>query len=159
MQTASIKFERSTFLLLDKEVQPRTGTAVACSGLPSDVNGSSLIAPQELSVRTWRHSRFLFLPPASRNKGHYYACWAHSLRTAETGHVEFTPRFIDHCIPNCETDRKVKLLLYLIKQQAMKTNGRMEVFIHSSIALQPFIGPWPLLQFRNLFYTDGTLDE
>jgi hypothetical protein len=28
-------------------------------------------------------------------------------------------------------------------------------FIHSSMALQPFIGPWPLLHFRNLFYTDG----
>jgi hypothetical protein len=28
-------------------------------------------------------------------------------------------------------------------------------FIHSSMALQPFVGPWPLLQFRNLFYTDG----
>jgi hypothetical protein len=28
-------------------------------------------------------------------------------------------------------------------------------FIHSSMALQPFVGPWPLLQFRNPFYTDG----
>jgi hypothetical protein len=32
-------------------------------------------------------------------------------------------------------------------------------FIHSSnrssTALQPFVGTWPLLQFRNLFYTDG----
>jgi hypothetical protein len=28
-------------------------------------------------------------------------------------------------------------------------------FIHSSMALYPFVGPWPLLQFRNLFYTDG----
>jgi hypothetical protein len=28
-------------------------------------------------------------------------------------------------------------------------------FIHSWMALQPFFGPWPLLQFRNLFYTDG----
>jgi hypothetical protein len=28
-------------------------------------------------------------------------------------------------------------------------------FIHSSMALQPFVGPWPLLQFRNHFYTDG----
>jgi hypothetical protein len=27
-------------------------------------------------------------------------------------------------------------------------------FIHSSMALQSF-GPWPLLQFRNLSYTDG----
>jgi hypothetical protein len=28
-------------------------------------------------------------------------------------------------------------------------------FIHSSMALQHFVGPWLLLQFRNLFYTDG----
>jgi hypothetical protein len=26
---------------------------------------------------------------------------------------------------------------------------------HSSMALQPFVGPWPLLQFPNLFFTDG----
>jgi hypothetical protein len=26
---------------------------------------------------------------------------------------------------------------------------------HSSMFLQPFVAPWPLLQFRNLFYTDG----
>jgi hypothetical protein len=30
-----------------------------------------------------------------------------------------------------------------------------QFFIHSSTALQPFVGPWPLLQFRNLFYTVG----
>jgi hypothetical protein len=28
-------------------------------------------------------------------------------------------------------------------------------FIHSSMALQPFAGPWPLLQFLNLPYTGG----
>jgi hypothetical protein len=28
-------------------------------------------------------------------------------------------------------------------------------FIDPSMALQPFVGPWPLLHFRNLFYTDG----
>jgi hypothetical protein len=28
-------------------------------------------------------------------------------------------------------------------------------FIHSSIARQPFVGPWRLLQFRNLLYADG----
>jgi hypothetical protein len=28
-------------------------------------------------------------------------------------------------------------------------------FIHSSMVLQPFVGPWPLLQFRNLFSTDA----
>jgi hypothetical protein len=27
--------------------------------------------------------------------------------------------------------------------------------MHPSIYLQPFVGPWPLLQFRNLFYTVG----
>jgi hypothetical protein len=26
---------------------------------------------------------------------------------------------------------------------------------HSATALQPFVGPWPFLQFRNPFYTDG----
>jgi hypothetical protein len=31
----------------------------------------------------------------------------------------------------------------------------MQYFIHSSMALQPFVGPWPFLQFRNFFYTDG----
>jgi hypothetical protein len=29
-------------------------------------------------------------------------------------------------------------------------------FIHySSMVLHPFVGPWPFLQFRNLFYPDG----
>jgi hypothetical protein len=28
-------------------------------------------------------------------------------------------------------------------------------FIHLSMVLQPFVWPWPLLQFRNLFYTAG----
>jgi hypothetical protein len=28
-------------------------------------------------------------------------------------------------------------------------------FIHSSMALKLYVGPWPLLQFRNLFYTVG----
>jgi hypothetical protein len=31
----------------------------------------------------------------------------------------------------------------------------MPCFIHSSTVLQPSVGPWPLLQFRNLFYTDA----
>jgi hypothetical protein len=31
----------------------------------------------------------------------------------------------------------------------------LDSFIHSSMALQPFVGPWPLLQFQNLFYTDS----
>jgi hypothetical protein len=31
----------------------------------------------------------------------------------------------------------------------------LHLFIHSSMALQPLVGPWPLLHFRNLFYTDG----
>jgi hypothetical protein len=29
------------------------------------------------------------------------------------------------------------------------------LFIHLLMTLQPFVGPWPLLQFRNLFYTAG----
>jgi hypothetical protein len=31
----------------------------------------------------------------------------------------------------------------------------MKAFIHSSMLLQTFVGPCPLLQFHNLFYTDG----
>jgi hypothetical protein len=37
-------------------------------------------------------------------------------------------------------------------------SAHMGIFIHfirSSTALQPFVGPWPLIHFRNLFYTDG----
>jgi hypothetical protein len=29
------------------------------------------------------------------------------------------------------------------------------VSIQSSMTLQPFVGPWPFLQFRDLLYTDG----
>jgi hypothetical protein len=30
-------------------------------------------------------------------------------------------------------------------------------FFHSSMAIQPFVGPWPFPQFRNHFYTDGRI--
>jgi hypothetical protein len=30
-----------------------------------------------------------------------------------------------------------------------------EMFIHSSIAVEPFVEPWPLLYFRTHFYTPG----
>jgi hypothetical protein len=39
--------------------------------------------------------------------------------------------------------------------RAVTVIGTIRIFIHSSMALQPFVGPWLLLQFRNLFYTDG----
>jgi hypothetical protein len=35
------------------------------------------------------------------------------------------------------------------------TSAPPRYFIHSSVALQPFVRPWPFLQFRNLLYTDG----
>jgi hypothetical protein len=28
-------------------------------------------------------------------------------------------------------------------------------FFHSAMALKAVVGPWPHLQFHNLFYTDG----
>jgi hypothetical protein len=31
----------------------------------------------------------------------------------------------------------------------------LRFIIHQSVVLQPFVGPRPLLQFHNLFYTDG----
>jgi hypothetical protein len=32
---------------------------------------------------------------------------------------------------------------------------RIHLFIHSSMALQPFVGPWPILHLRNLIFTNG----
>jgi hypothetical protein len=34
-------------------------------------------------------------------------------------------------------------------------NTLINLLIHSSMIIQPFVGPWPLLQFRNHFYADG----
>jgi Txe/YoeB family toxin of Txe-Axe toxin-antitoxin module len=45
---------------------------------------------------------------------------------------------------------KIKIFLKLI----LKVSDD-DVLIYSSMALQPLVGPSPLLQFRNLFYTDG----
>jgi hypothetical protein len=33
--------------------------------------------------------------------------------------------------------------------------GKNHSYNHSSMILQPFVGPWTLFQFRNLFYTVG----
>jgi hypothetical protein len=49
------------------------------------------------------------------------------------------------CVRISETTRRISLEFV----------RRSSSFIHSSVALQPFVGPLPLLQFRNLFYTDG----
>jgi hypothetical protein len=43
--------------------------------------------------------------------------------------------------------------LCIITQHQLKVFNHS--FIHSAMTLQPFVGPWPLLQFRNHFYTDG----
>jgi hypothetical protein len=52
----------------------------------------------------------------------------------------------------------------VLAEHALPSRGRCEPcerrslrerVIHSSMALQPFVGPWPPLQFRNLLYTDG----
>jgi hypothetical protein len=44
--------------------------------------------------------------------------------------------------------------------RSMKVNSLstrvIHSFIHSSMVLQLFVGPWPLLQFRYLLYTVGT---
>jgi hypothetical protein len=44
---------------------------------------------------------------------------------------------------------------YVIPLNNFIAHIRLTLFIHSfSMVLQPFIGPWPLLQFRNNFYID-----
>jgi hypothetical protein len=40
-------------------------------------------------------------------------------------------------------------------KQTTSDNVTITYFIHSSIVLQSFVGPWPLIQFRNHFYTAG----
>jgi hypothetical protein len=52
------------------------------------------------------------------------------------------------------------ILVFIINSESEMARGHsihsfIHSFIHSSLALQPFVEPWPLLQFRNLFYTDG----
>jgi hypothetical protein len=44
---------------------------------------------------------------------------------------------------------EMKLIMNLILRLTQQ-------FIHSSLALQPFVGPWPLPQVRNLSYSVGT---
>jgi hypothetical protein len=40
-------------------------------------------------------------------------------------------------------------------KELFMSSAYIHSFIYSSMALQPLVGPWPLPQFRNLFYTDG----
>jgi hypothetical protein len=44
---------------------------------------------------------------------------------------------------------------FLILTMLKKEKHNSKSFIHSWMALQPFVGSWPLLHFRNDFYTDG----
>jgi hypothetical protein len=48
------------------------------------------------------------------------------------------------------------ILIYFINEE-LNSNFCSDSSIHSFIngCIQPFIGPWPFLQFRNLCYTDG----
>jgi hypothetical protein len=52
------------------------------------------------------------------------------------------------------TDCKLRLQFFPHRNQL--TSVVINMFIHSSMVPQLFFGPWPLLQFRNLFYSDGT---
>jgi hypothetical protein len=50
-------------------------------------------------------------------------------------------------------------LFYCRSNRISRANGKLILkhhsFIHSTMALQPFVEPWILLQFSKLFYTDG----
>lgn len=51
------------------------------------------------------------------------------------------------------------MLRKIIEDRRKLHNVELHIFYsfihHSSMALQPLAGPWPLLQFRNIRYTDG----
>jgi hypothetical protein len=56
----------------------------------------------------------------------------------------------------------LKLLIILLRKfyvsrdyELSHHSSIINSFIHSSMALQPCVGPWPLLHFRNLFCTDS----
>jgi hypothetical protein len=51
---------------------------------------------------------------------------------------------------------EVKIMANVSHFSASNENPRCSGYtlIQLSMALQPFVGPWPLIQFRNLFYTD-----
>jgi hypothetical protein len=53
------------------------------------------------------------------------------------------------------------VLIYLcISYMSHKWSLSKQIFIHSSIAIQSFVGPWPLLQFHNnFFFRTDSLDE
>jgi hypothetical protein len=44
-------------------------------------------------------------------------------------------------------------MLWSAAAESLRNTGLEKplAFIHSSKVLQPFVGPWPLLQFRNFF--------
>jgi hypothetical protein len=44
-------------------------------------------------------------------------------------------------------------LLYRLNSLA-SASSFIHSFIHSTLVLQPFVGPWPLLHYRKLSYTD-----
>jgi hypothetical protein len=46
----------------------------------------------------------------------------------------------------------ISSLIVLSRKKPIKI---MNITIYSSLALRLFVGLWSLLQFRNLFYTDG----
>jgi hypothetical protein len=47
-------------------------------------------------------------------------------------------------------------MCYCVALSTLEAQRRINYYsVHSSMALQPSVRPWPLLQFRNLFYTDG----
>jgi hypothetical protein len=44
---------------------------------------------------------------------------------------------------------------YIPEESTIHSRSFIHLFIHPSMVLQPFLAPLPLLQFRNIFYTDG----
>jgi hypothetical protein len=70
-------------------------------------------------------------------------------------HTYFSCQIVQHERTDiCQKERNTEACL----QCSITLNYKhLLIFIHSSMSLQPFVGPWPLLQFRNLFYTDGRI--
>jgi hypothetical protein len=58
-----------------------------------------------------------------------------------------------HQSTRCHTQKECNLDAPSWRMESWNTSFNVDSFFRSSAALQPFVGPWPRLHFRNLFLT------
>jgi hypothetical protein len=77
------------------------------------------------------------------------------MRAANPAHIDVLDLIAWHLERNTYYESLITLLKPFVTYFHSFIHSFIHSLTHSSIALQPFVGPGPLLQFRNLFYTVG----